>query len=64
MVNEEFGRKLGEKFLENRKLFWKKVRKERGDARGVSVKMKRENGVLMSSKKKVKGVCIGCGNMY
>ncbi len=45
----KFGRKLSEKFMDNRKLFWKKVKKERGD-------VGREDGMLVSSKEEVKGV--------
>ena len=29
-VDEEFGRKLSEKFFEDKKLFWKEVKRERG----------------------------------
>ena len=45
-VDEEFGRKLSEKFMDNKKLFWKEVRKERGDVGGVSLRMRREDGML------------------
>ncbi len=55
-VDEEFGRKLSDKFMDNRKLFWREVKKERGDVGGVSLRMKREHGMLVSSKKEVKGV--------
>ncbi len=55
-IDEEFGRKLSEKFMDNRKLLWKEVKKERGDVGGVSLRMKREDGMLVSSKDKVKGV--------
>ncbi len=33
-VDEEFDRKLSEKFMDNRKLFWKEVKRERGDVGG------------------------------
>ena len=55
-VDEEFGRKLSEKFNENKKLFWKEVKKERGDVGGVSARMKREDGALVGSREEVKGV--------
>ncbi len=55
-VDEEFGRKLSEKFMDNRKLYWKEVKKEREDVRGVSLRMKREDGMLVCSKEEVKGV--------
>ena len=55
-VDEEFGRKLSEKFMDNKKLFWKEVRKERGDVGGVSLRMRREDGMLVGSKEEVKGV--------
>ncbi len=54
-VDEEFGRKLSEKFMDNRKLFWKEVKRARGDVGGVSLRMKREDGVLVSRKEEVKG---------
>ena len=38
IVGEEFGRKLSEKFMRKRKLFWKKVKKER-DVRDMSGRM-------------------------
>ncbi len=55
-VDEEFGSKLIEKFMDNRKLFWKEVKKERGDVGGVSLRIKRDDGMLVSSKEEVKGV--------
>ncbi len=55
-ADEEFGRKLNEKFKDNRKLFWKEVKRENGDVEGVSLRMKREDGMLVSSKEEVKGV--------
>ena len=42
--------------MDNRKLFWKEVKKEKGDVRGVSLRMKREDGMLVSNKEGVKGV--------
>ncbi len=48
-VDEEFGRILSERFMENRKLFWKEVKKERGDVGGVSLRMKRKDGMLVST---------------
>lgn len=44
-VDEEFGRKLSEEFMDNRKLFWQEVKKER-NVGGVSLRMKREDGML------------------
>ena len=55
-VDEKFGRKLREKFINNKKLFWRKAKKERVDVGGVGVRMKREDGMLVSSKEEVKGV--------
>lgn len=54
-VNEEFGRKLSEKFMDNRKLFWKEVKESHGTVEGGSG-MKWKDGVLGSSKEEVKGV--------
>ncbi len=57
-VNEEFGRKLSEKFMYNRKFFWKEVTRERERAvGGGSRRMKREDGVLVSRREEVQGVC-------
>ncbi len=53
-TDEEFGRKLSERFLENSKLFWKEVNKERGDVGGVSLRMKRKDGMLVSKTEEVK----------
>ncbi len=53
-VDEQFDRKL-ENFMENRKLFWNEV-KERGAIEGVGLRMKRDFGMLVNSKKKVTGV--------
>lgn len=47
------GRKLSVKFIENRKQLWKKVKKE-NNVRGVIVRLKREDGTLVSSKEEVK----------
>ncbi|KAK4327054.1 hypothetical protein Pmani_002500 [Petrolisthes manimaculis] len=55
-VDEEFGRKLSEKFRENKKLFWKEVKKERGEGKSGSVRMKREDGVTVSRSEEVKEV--------
>ncbi len=59
-VGEEFDRQLSEnlQIAENwpRKLFWKEVKKEREAIEGVGLRMKRDFGMLVSSKKKVKGV--------
>ncbi len=39
-LDEELARKLSEKFMDNRKLLWKEVKRER-DVGGVSLRMKR-----------------------
>ncbi len=36
-VDEEFGRKRSENFSENKKLFWKEVKRVRGRERGMRV---------------------------
>ena len=43
-LDEEFGIKLSKKFHIN-ELFWKEVKKERGEVEGVNVRIKRDNGV-------------------
>ncbi len=59
-VGEEFDRKLSGNLqaAENwpRKPFWKEVKKERGDIEDVGLRMKRDFGMFVSSKKKMKGV--------
>ncbi|KAK3895740.1 hypothetical protein Pcinc_000663 [Petrolisthes cinctipes] len=55
-VDEEFGRKLSEKFKENKKLFWKEVKRERGEGKSGSLRMKREDGVTVSRSEEVKEV--------
>lgn len=48
---DEFGRKLHEKFMDNRKSFWKEIeRGGAGDVGDVSLRMKREGGIHVSSK--------------
>ncbi|MCP5003018.1 MAG: hypothetical protein GY941_03575 [Planctomycetes bacterium] len=55
-VDDEFGRKLSDKFKENKKLFWKEVKKERGEGKTEQVRMKGEDGVSVSGSEAVKGV--------
>ena len=55
-VDEEFGRKLSEKYNENKKLFWKEVKKEREEGKSGRVRMKNEDGVTASGSEAVKGV--------
>jgi len=54
-VDEEFGRKLSEKFHENKKLYWKEVKKERGGCKSGSDKVKDKEGKLLNESKEVKG---------
>ena len=42
-VEKEFGIKLSEKFSENKKLFWKEGKKEKGGVGGVNVRIRRED---------------------
>ncbi len=46
-VDEEFGRKLSQNFSENKKLFWKEVKKVRGGERSGDVRMRGEDGELV-----------------
>ncbi len=43
----EFGRKLSQNFSENKKLFWKKVKKVRGGEKSGDVRMRGEDGELV-----------------
>ncbi len=54
-VDEEFGRKLSQNFSENKKLFWKEVKKVRGGERSGDVRMRGENGELVRSDSELKG---------
>ena len=55
-ASEAFGRELSEKFMDYRKLFLKEVKKEREDVGGVSLRIKREAGMLVSNKEEIKEV--------
>ncbi len=55
-VDEEFGRKLNENFSENKKLFWKEVRRVRGGERGGGVRMRGEDGELVRGENNLKGL--------
>ncbi len=46
-VDEEFGRKLSQNFSENKKLFWKEVKKARGGEKSEDVMMRGEDGELV-----------------
>ncbi len=46
-MDEEFGRKLSQNFSENKKLFWKEVKKVRGGEKSGDVRMRGENGELL-----------------
>ena len=54
-VDDEFGRKLSEKFNENKKLYWKEVKKERGGCKSGSDKVKDKEGNVLSEREAVKG---------
>ena len=54
-VDDEFGRKLSEKFNENKKLYWKEVKKERGGCKSGSDKVKDKEGNLLSEHEALKG---------
>ena len=43
-MDEEFSVKINEKFNENKLLFWKEVKKERGGVGAVNVRIKGERG--------------------
>ena len=58
-VDEEFGRKLSQNFRENKKLFWKEVKKVRGGERNGDVRMRGENGELLGGESELKGIWKG-----
>lgn len=45
---EESGRKLSEKYSENKKLFWREGKGERGEEKSDNVRMKSENEITVS----------------
>ena len=47
-LDEEFGRKLSVKFSENRKLFWKEMKRVRGGKEAISTRMRGEDGQVMT----------------
>ncbi len=55
-VDEEFGGKLSQNFSENKKLFWKEVKKVRGGERSRDVRMRGENGELVQGENGLKGL--------
>ncbi len=58
-VDEEFGRKLSQNFSENKKLFWKEVRKVRGGERSGDMRMRGEDGELVRGESELKGIWKG-----
>lgn len=55
-VNDEFGGNLFERLDEKRKVFRKELEKERGNEVGMSVRMKREDRILVYSKEDINRV--------
>ncbi len=55
-VDEEFGRKLSQNFSENKKLFWKEVKKARGGEKSGDVKMRGEDGELVGGDSELKEI--------
>ncbi len=52
-VDEEFGRKLSQNFSENKKLFWKEMKKVRGGKKSGDVRMRGEDGELVEGDSEV-----------
>ncbi len=55
-VDEEFGSKLSQNFNENKKLFWKEVKKARGGEKSGDVRMRGEDGELVGGKSELKEI--------
>ncbi len=55
-MDQEFGRKLSQNFIENKKLFWKEVKRVRGGERGGGVRMRGEDGDLVRGESELKGL--------
>ncbi len=53
-VDEEFGRKLSQNLCDNKKLFWKEVKKARGGERDGGVRMRGEDGEYVGDESELK----------
>ena len=53
-VDEEFGRKLSSSFKENKKLFWKETRRERGEKRCGGERVKSREGIVLREGEEVR----------
>jgi len=55
-VDEDFGRKLSAEYVENKKLFWREVRKEMGGRKSEACRMKRSDGVIVRRNEEIREV--------
>ncbi len=55
-VDEKFGRKLSEEYVENKKLFWRKVRKEMGRRKSEACRIRRSDGVIVRRSEEIREV--------
>ncbi len=58
-MDEEFGRKLSQNFCENKKLFWKEVKKVRGGERSGAVRIRGVDGEPVEGESELKGLWKG-----
>ncbi len=55
-VDEDFGRTLSAEYVENKKLFWREVRKEMGGKKSEACRMRRSDGVIMGKNEEIREV--------
>ncbi len=55
-VDEDFGRKLSAEYVENKKLFWREVRKEMGGRKSDTCRMKRSDGAIVRRNEDIREV--------
>ncbi len=58
-VDEEFGRKLSQNFSENKKLFWKEVKRRGEEKKSGDVRMRGEDRELVEGESEMKGIWKG-----
>ncbi len=55
-VDEDCGRKLSAEYVENKKLFWREVRKEMGGRKSEACRMRRSDGVIVRRNEEIREV--------
>ncbi len=55
-VDKEFGRKLLKEYVENKKLFWREVRKEMGGRKSEAYRIRRSDAVIVRRNEEIREV--------